>query len=134
MFRTHYKIEARPAQEFGYDAAISRLTVILPNVRQDRAVDMMVPGEDDQEEGLDETTLGFTRRKARALRLSSVIDVDCKTTIGCAGAVLTYIGRRRAINAIPSINGGLTDMFQVSDIEVYNLKDLMFVFSSSNGL
>ena len=58
------------------------------------------------------------------LKLSAKVDMESSVSIGCAGAVLTYVQRRRAAEPLPR-NAADKGMFRISVIEMFNLKDTM---------
>ena len=72
----------------------------------------------------DGNNAGYTGRQGQLLRLSASIDMESRLTIGCAGALLTYVARRKAVERVPSdIN---TDSsFLVSKIQMFTLKETM---------
>lgn len=67
--------------------------------------------------------MGFTLHEGRLLHVSSSIDMENPVTIGCAGAVLSYLQRRRATTT----NVGPLDncAFRVRFLEMFTLRDTM---------
>ena len=119
------RIEARPAKEFYSDSAMAKLSKILASTSQSNSVDLFVPGNEDLDPVyVDETTVGFTERRGKILRVSGMIDTDCRTSIGCAGAILTYLGRRAAVYTVAGQGAGSVG-FQVCRIEMFSLRDSM---------
>lgn len=86
----------------------------------------VTPGFDDAYENYGEgNEAGFSGRQGKFLRLSAWIDVESSITIGCAGALLTYIGRRKAVEYLP--NGAvISTSFGISSVEMFSLKDMMY--------
>ena len=72
----------------------------------------------------DGNEVGCTSRQGRLLRLSAWIDMESRLTVGCAGALLTYIGRRKAVEYLPN-DADAVDSFRISTIEMFSLKGQM---------
>ena len=68
--------------------------------------------------------VGCTSRQGRLLRLSAWIDMESRLTVGCAGALLTYIGRRKAVEYLPNDTDAVGS-FRISTIEMFSLKGQM---------
>lgn len=86
----------------------------------------VTPGFDDAYETYREgNEAGFSGRQGKFLRLSAWIDVESSITIGCAGALLTYIGRRKAVEYLPN-GAAVSTLFGISSVEMFNLKDMMY--------
>lgn len=67
--------------------------------------------------------MGFSLSEGRLLYISSSVDMENPVSIGCAGAVLTHLQRRRA--TATSI-GPLDDFpFKVRYVEMFSLRDSM---------
>ena len=57
----------------------------------------MIPGDSAAfEEGIDADEIGFTYRQERLLKLSAMINLESNSSVGCVGAVLTYLQRKTA--------------------------------------
>jgi DNA mismatch repair protein MSH5 len=72
---------------------------------------------------LDAESLGFTLQEGRLLHMASSIDMENTVTIGCAGAVLAYLQRRRTTDSITTL--GSTTAYQVRSVEMFSLKGAM---------
>lgn len=72
---------------------------------------------------LDTENVGFTPEEGRLLHMSSSVDMDNNITIGCAGAVLTYLQRRRATES--SLMDMVSETYRVKSVEMFGLKDTM---------
>lgn len=59
-----------------------------------------------------------------SLQLSTRIDIDNNVSIGCAGAVLTYLQRRRAMGSLPGM-ASCNTAFRISALEIFSTKDTM---------
>jgi len=95
-------------------------------LRQARPLaDFVVPGEDTSYEGYgDGYETGFTRHQGNLLRLSGWIDLESQISVGCAGAVLTYLQRRRAVQYLPG-DEDATRSFRISAIEMFTFDGIM---------
>ena len=67
---------------------------------------------------------GYTGRQGQLLRLSASVDMESRLTIGCAGALLTYVARRKAVEHVPNDIKANTS-FRVSEIQMFTLKETM---------
>lgn len=87
----------------------------------------IAPGEQDVYEAYTEGfEIGYTESRGKVLRLSACIDTESRISIGCAGAALTYMGRRNAVGILPSSMDG-APTFHVSSVEMFSLNDMMHV-------
>lgn len=125
--RLPYLIEFRPNSEFGYDSARNKLVNLRIGQPEGPNVTFIVPGdvvtyEDDMVGG----DMGFTGRQGQLLRLSGWINMESRLTVGCAGAVLSYLQRRRSTSFLPGDQAARV-MFRVSTIEMFSLKESMFI-------
>ena len=125
--RLPYLLEFRPNSEFGYDSARNKLVNLRIGQAGGPNVTFIIPGdvvarEDDYLGG----DMGFTGRQGQLLRLSGWINMESRLTVGCAGAVLSYLQRRRATSFLPGDHAAAA-MFRVATIEMFSLKDSMFI-------
>ncbi|KAI5274779.1 hypothetical protein E4T47_02207 [Aureobasidium subglaciale] len=68
----------------------------------------------------------FETRQGQLLRLAGWIDVESRVTVGCSGAVLAYIHRKRAATFLPG-DAAAQAMHRISTIEMFTLAGSMFV-------
>ena len=73
-------------------------------------------------EQLESEAMGFTLQEGRLLHMSSSVDIDNTVAIGCAGAIITYLQRRRATDMIP---GRGSDLFKINSVKMFGLQDIM---------
>ena len=88
-------------------------------------IQFMIPGEEtsyDEYGSAYET--GFTKHQGKLLRLSGWIDLDSQLAVGCAGAVLTYLQRRRTAQYLPG-DEDANRAFRISSIEMFTLEGTM---------
>lgn len=114
-----------PTQDFSYLNAENRLVALdVASSHEDR-LRFFVPhsGLTGPEE-VNPEDMGFTLYEGRLLHISSAIDIENPVTMGCVGAILTYLQKRRAKNT------GLEHMdscaFRVRSLEMFSLKDTMW--------
>ncbi|KAF1982980.1 hypothetical protein K402DRAFT_339387 [Aulographum hederae CBS 113979] len=126
QFSLPFLLEVRPSSEFSYEAAKSRLVNLHMGADDGPHVAFAVPGDvlgtdvHFDEEG------GFARRQGQFLRLSGWIDIESRLTVGCAGAVITYLQRRRAAGFLPGDNAA-SAFFRITAVEMFSLKGSMFI-------
>ncbi|KKK17632.1 hypothetical protein ARAM_004026 [Aspergillus rambellii] len=121
-----YQLDVRPSQEFNFSKAMNKLVSLGVSSKHEDRIKFLVPhnglAERDQ---VDSENLDFTLQEGRHLHLSSFIDLENKVTIGCAGAILTYLQRRRSSD---SISEGMTSrVYDVALFEISTLTGAMFV-------
>ncbi|KAI4752933.1 hypothetical protein E4T52_14463 [Aureobasidium sp. EXF-3400] len=118
----------RPASEFSYGSARNRLAGLKLDHEDGPKITFVTPG-DLIAEGNEEHIAGdaaVESRQGQFLRLAGWIDVDSKVTVGCAGAILTYIHRKRAATFLPG-DVAAQAMHRISTIEMFTLAGSMFV-------
>ncbi|KAI9924802.1 MutS protein msh5 [Aspergillus wentii] len=121
-----YQLDIRPSQEFSYSNAKNKLVALEISSTHEQRIQFLVPhtGLLDSEQ-LDAESLGFTLQEGRLLHMSSSIDMENIITVGCAGAILTYLQRRRT--AEPNSGSRSSDTFRVSSVEMLTLKSTMYI-------
>lgn len=129
QFRLPYALEIRPSPEFGYEVGKNKLVNLRLGSDAELPVSFFTPGDtdsyDDQNGGKD---IGYT---GRLLRLSGKIDIESRITIGCAGAVLTYLQRRKAADYLTGdTNANL--VFRILTLETFSLGGFMYVIINSS--
>ena len=118
-------LEFRPSPEFNYDAGKNKLMNLHLFTDANSEVSLSTPGDNDSHNNHGEDTdAGYTGRRGQLLRLSASIDMESRLTIGCAGALLTYMARRKAVEYAPG-DVYTTDLFQISALEVFSLRNTM---------
>jgi DNA mismatch repair protein MSH5 len=130
----------RPPAEFDYEAAENKLFNLRLDANHASQVNFVVPGD----VVLDDSASGFeslSGQQGKLLHLAGLIDRDSRLTvqfvsssvnpekandhqIGCAGALLSYLQRRRAAGYLPG-DPDAHMMFRVSSLEMFSLRDIM---------
>lgn len=125
QFALPYIIEFRPSPEFSYESGKNKLTNLGLSSEGGREVSFVTPGYDDAYETYGEgNEAGFTGRQGKFLRLSAWIDMESRLTVGCAGALLAYVGRRKAVEYLPNDTAAST--FGISSLEMFSLQGMMY--------
>ncbi|KAE8346592.1 hypothetical protein BDV24DRAFT_175545 [Aspergillus arachidicola] len=121
-----YHLDVRPSQEFSYLNAKNKIAALAISSEHEQRIWFLVPhnGLIDPEQ-MDTECLDFTLQDGRFLHMRSSIDMENKVTIGCAGAVLTHLQRRRATISTSSDENSL--YFQVRAVEMLSLQGTMFL-------
>jgi len=117
-------VDVRPSQEFTYSNAESRLVALDVSSSHEERLRFFVPqsGLNGPEEEANPENMGFTLHEGRLLHISSSVDMENPVTLGCAGAVLSYLQRRRATTSIGPLE---TNLFRVRYLEMFSLQDTM---------
>ena len=129
QFRLPYILDMRPSNEFSYESGLRKLVDLQIEISEENRTSFVVPGDEDPYEsyknGLEP---GFSHRQGNLLQLSSVVDLESRLSIGCAGALLSYIQRRRAVIHLPG-DAGAVNTFKIASIEMFNLNGVMYELS-----
>ncbi|KAE8394229.1 muts domain V-domain-containing protein [Aspergillus alliaceus] len=106
-----YQLDIRPSQELSYINAKNKLIALEISSEHEQRIRFLVPhNRIIDPEQMDNEGLHFALQDGRLLHMSSSIDMENKVTIGCAGAVLTHLQRRRA--TISASSDGISAYFQ----------------------
>ncbi|RAL10511.1 MutS family protein MSH5 [Aspergillus homomorphus CBS 101889] len=121
-----FQLDVRPSQEFGYENAKNKLVALGISSKHEQRIRFLVPhnGLVDSEQ-IDSETLDFTLQEGKLLHISSSIEMENMVTIGCAGALLMHLQRRRASASIASNQA--TELYRVAFVEMFSLLGTMFV-------
>lgn len=124
-----YQIDIRPTPEFSYSNAESKLLALEISSTHEQRIRFFVPqnGLAGPEE-VDPEEMGFTLHEGRLLHISSSVDMENPVTIGCAGAILTYLQRRRAAAPSPLEVG---NEYRIRALQMFNLRDTMWINSNT---
>ncbi|KAJ5827148.1 DNA mismatch repair protein MutS core [Penicillium robsamsonii] len=124
-----YQIDVRPTPEFSYSNAESKFLALEISSTHEQHIRFFVPqnGLAGPEE-VDPEEMGFTLQEGRLLHISSSIDMENPVTIGCAGAVLTYLQRRRTTAPSPLEDG---NEYRIRALQMFNLRDTMWINSNT---
>ncbi|KAJ5091752.1 DNA mismatch repair protein MutS core [Penicillium alfredii] len=125
-----YQMDVRPTQEFSYSNAQSRLVALDVASSHEERFRFFVPQNSlagPEEVNIDE--IGFTLQEGKLLHISSAVDIENPVSMGCAGAILTYLQRRRATGPIVGDITGCS--FRVRSLEMFNLRNTMWMNSNT---
>ncbi|KAJ9647903.1 chaperone ATPase hsp78 [Coniosporium tulheliwenetii] len=125
-FNLPYLLEVRPSGEFAYESAKNKLLNLKIGYEDGPQITYVTPGDVLPTEGYEADGGGFAGRQGQLLRLSGWIDVESRLTVGCAGAVLSYLQRRRAAAYLPGDRDSGA-FFRVSTVEMFTLSGSMFI-------
>ncbi|KIW34581.1 uncharacterized protein PV07_01356 [Cladophialophora immunda] len=121
-----YQIEIRPTPDFNYEDALNKL-VGLCSFAENPATQFLVPGDSMvYDERLQPEELGLTKRRGKLMQISSWLNLDNKVSIGCAGAVISWLQRRRSAAYLPG-DPDANQTFRVARLEMFNLRGTMLV-------
>ena len=127
MERLHlpYTLETRPSPEFYIESGKSKLVNLRLSSDSEAQLSLLAPGDADNcGDYVDGDELGYTRHQGKLLKLSARIDIESPITLGCAGAVISYLQRRKAVDHLPG-DVGSNLAFRISAIAMFNLDGMM---------
>ena len=120
-----YELNYRPAPEFGYEGAKNKLANLNLGRGGAPEVKFLIPGDATAHEDDDtREDFGFTSRQGRLLQISSWIDFDNRVSVGCAGAVITFLQRKRANEFLPG-DRAANRAFPITSMEMFGLSGTM---------
>ncbi|KAL8647419.1 MAG: hypothetical protein Q9226_006436 [Calogaya cf. arnoldii] len=132
-FASPYLLEVRPSPEFGFEAAKVKLSNIRLASNTAPRMAFVTPGDaESYEDYVESSEPDYTGRQGKLLRLSGIVDLESRLTVGCAGAVLTYLQRRKAVVYLPG-DDATQPAFRVSAIEMFSLDGVMFIDAETLG-
>lgn len=124
QFRLPFLLEVRPPSEFYYDAAKSKLQSLQLEGTEVSQISFNVSSElPAAHQFNDGDTFG---QQGQLLRLAGLIDLESRVTVGCAGALISYLQRRRAAAYLPGDHSAYL-MFRVTTLGMFSLRDTMFI-------
>ncbi|KAL9597285.1 MAG: hypothetical protein Q9219_005266 [cf. Caloplaca sp. 3 TL-2023] len=125
-FATPYIVEVRPSSEFGFEAGKMKLASISLT-KEGPCMSFIVPGNPEAfDSNTDSNELGHGSDHGNLLRLSGLVNLESQLGVGCAGAVLTYLQRRKAVLYLPrDMQCNLA--FRVLSVETFSLSGIMFI-------
>lgn len=127
-FALPYGLEIRPTVEFAYDAARSKLVNLGLNNEGPKVAYATASEEAGVDALRDEDELmGW---EAQLLKLAGWIDVESRISVGCAGALLSYLQRRRAATFLPG-DRAQQAMFRITTLKMFSPKDTLFINSDT---
>ncbi|TVY85141.1 MutS protein-like protein [Lachnellula suecica] len=118
-----YILDSHPSPDFKYETAKNKLIGLELNADEAPNIVFTVPGDDVVGEGI-RGERGGTGRQGRLMRLAGWIDLDIQ--VGCAGALLSYMSRRKNVDYLPNDRAALV-AFRTRTIEMFALSNQMFV-------
>ncbi|KAL4942324.1 hypothetical protein BDV06DRAFT_222261 [Aspergillus oleicola] len=123
-----YQLDVRPSQEFNPLNAKTKLVALDISSKHEERFRFLVPhnGLVDTDQ-LGTEHLDFTPEEGRHLHMGSSLDLENGVTLGCAGAILTYLQRQRSSDLVSG--GEDTGLYQVASFEMSTLDGTMFVNS-----
>ncbi|KAF1841047.1 uncharacterized protein K460DRAFT_420875 [Cucurbitaria berberidis CBS 394.84] len=124
QFRLPFLLEVRPPSEFYYDAAKSKLANLRLGDDDGTRVSFNIPGELAAVDHLNGETAAS--QHGLLLRLAGWIDIESRVTVGCAGALISYLQRRRAAAYLPGDDSAHL-LFRVTTLEMFSLRETMFI-------
>jgi DNA mismatch repair protein MSH5 len=121
-----YQLDTRPPQEFNHLNAKNKLVALEVSARHEDRFKFLVPhgGLVDTDQ-LDNENLDFTLQEGRHLHMAGFLDLENKVTLGCAGAILTYLQRRRSSDLIAGDTASASGLYQVKSFEMSALSGTM---------
>ncbi|KAI0140145.1 muts domain V-domain-containing protein [Hypoxylon sp. NC0597] len=111
--------------DFRYDAGRGKLLALNLETPGRQSV-LFTSVIDEAVDETDEFGGQENSKQARLMRLGTSINLDSRLTIGCAGAVLGDLQRRRTVHYLPNDPDALV-AFRIKSVEMFALFDSMFV-------
>ena len=127
--RLPYSLELRPSSEFSAEGGMKRLISISHSFDNETQMAFITPANENGLYSHHDSEEGCINRWGKTLRLATKIDIESYVSIGCAGAVLTYLQRRRAVDYLPG-DVAACSLFRVATIATFVINDIMLVITA----
>lgn len=115
----------RPSAEFEYEPGRNKLASLRLRSDTGHLGTIITPGSHNAyDEYEDHNEVGGSGHYGKSLRLAGRVNLESRLTVGCSGAVLAYLSRRKAVQFLPG-DAAAEALFRVSTIEMFNLNDTM---------
>ncbi|KAK2827800.1 hypothetical protein FQN49_007330, partial [Arthroderma sp. PD_2] len=125
QFQTPYHLDVRPTQEFGFENAKTKLSSLKINSKTSETVKFLIPGDSFSHDGeITGDNIDFTEQQGDLLHIGGLIDMENRISIGCSGAILTYLQRKRATISMQG-DPLATRMIGINAIEMLSLQKTM---------
>lgn len=122
-----YRVDRRPNPEFSYEGAKNKLANLQSILRGEEGVGFLIPGDSltcDDGRGHDE--FGSTSRQGRLIRISGWINLDNRVSLGCVGAVLTSLQRKRSAEFLQD-DPDSQHAYHITSMEMFSMQGKMYV-------
>lgn len=113
-----YLFESRPSAEFAYEQGKNKLVNLNIGQRGGPEVAFVVPG--------DHISTEQDTRQGQLLRLSGWINIESRLTVGCVGALLSCIQRRRGSTYLPNDEHAHSS-YRVATIKMFTLAESLLI-------
>jgi DNA mismatch repair protein MSH5 len=126
-FPLPYRVDCRPNLEFSYEGAKNRLVNLQSIPIGEEGVRFLIPGDSptyDDGQGHDE--VGSTSRQGKLIRISGWINLDSRVSLGCVGAVLTSLQRKRSAE-FPQDDPDGQQAYRITSMEMFSMQGKMYV-------
>ncbi|KAI1407499.1 muts domain V-domain-containing protein [Hypoxylon sp. FL1857] len=111
--------------DFRYDAGKGKLLALNLETPGRQSV-LFTSVVDEPVDEIDDFGGQENSKQARLMRLGTSINLDSRLTVGCAGAVLGDLQRRRTVHYLPNDPDALV-AFKIKSVEMFALFDSMFI-------
>ena len=119
-----YEVEIRPPPEFSYEGALTKLAN-LDSIVTNAGVRYLVPGENvNYDEDFQADEIGLSNKEGRLLQISAWLDLSNKVSVSCAGAVISYLQRKRASEYLQD-DPAAQMAYRISHVDMFTFKDSM---------
>jgi DNA mismatch repair protein MSH5 len=122
-----YRMDYRPNSEFNYEGAKDKLVNLQSILVGGEGVRLLIPGDSltyDDGQGHDE--FGSTSHQGKLLRISGWINFDSRVSLGCVGAVLTSLQRKRSAEFLQDDPDG-QQAYRITSMEMFSMQGTMYV-------
>ncbi|WEW55811.1 hypothetical protein PRK78_001244 [Emydomyces testavorans] len=127
QFQLPYHLDVRPSQEFSFEAAKTKLMGLNLGKGIDDTPRFLVPGNAfSNGHVVHGEDVGFTEQQGKFLHLASIIDMENCVSIGCAGALVTYLQRKRSTHYLQREAAG-DQPLKINAAEMLSLEGSMFI-------
>jgi DNA mismatch repair protein MSH5 len=123
-----YRLDYRPNLEFSYEGAKNKLGNLQSIFAGREGVKFLIPGEPlTYDDGQEHDDFESTSRQGKLLRISGWINLESKVSVGCVGAVLTFLQRKRNAEFLQD-DPNAQQAYQIASMEMFSMEGTMYLF------
>jgi DNA mismatch repair protein MSH5 len=91
------------------------------------SIRVLTPGDNDFEDHYNvfqPEELGFNARQGMQMQISAFLDLESMVSVGCAGALLTFLARKRTSQYLPG-DPDAQHAYRISELAMFTFRNTM---------
>jgi DNA mismatch repair protein MSH5 len=123
----HHDTDIRPNHDFSYEGALNKLSALDSLRTNPDSVRILTPGANDFDDQLNDfqpEELDFNAHQGMQMQISALLDLESKISIGCAGAIVSFLARKRTSEYLPG-DPDARHAYRISELGMFTLRNTM---------